>query len=670
MIRFTNLSLRNFILFQNAELDLDYEGVTVVTGKNEDNKMLGAAGSNASGKSLLLRSIPSILYGSSPVITENKRSHKKAHMTDGTRAVLSFSTDDEVVDIRKEMKSSKIVYSFKRSDQIETPRTQAIAEEMLEETFPLTEEEFYATVYLDRDRPNILQFGTPAKKFQAISDLFNLDVYDEVRVYLNSKALEMRSAQSKLDNLQGLIEDKKDSIRRELDGKSVKEIKSKIEGQKREVKRLRKKLRSIPKVRDGHGDMIKLTRKVLKTLGDASLGETIKDMEKKLQKQQAVTRDLQQMEYRYPNLGEIERRLGVPSRSEKEIMDLSIGHRSKIESLSEKITHLAKHVKDKTTKCIVCGSDMTVKDAKRLMTKADKDKATLSKELRALNKELAEARFKDQHKDVPGKIKALQSKASKVDVPRLARKIEVFKKAEAFLEEYGTLEEAESALKDASAFRDLDAALEMETRSLMRDWKRVTALTTHKKDLDSLKKRKETEAEKVGDLPVIKMLSQTFSNKGIKKLIVRDLIGRVERNMNEHASSLIPGFSFNWQVAETSGLSISANRRVEGKSITSDVTALSGAESRCFGLLLLVGMLPVLPGRRRSNMLVLDEQSSGMDDIMIERLVSNFIPTLNEVVDHVVYITPDLDESRWPEGRVLTVRRSGGVSALSMMEEA
>ena len=92
---------------------------------------------------------------------------------------------------------------------------------------------------------------------------------------------------------------------------------------------------------------------------------------------------------------------------------------------------------------------------------------------------------------------------------------------------------------------------------------------------------------------------------------------------------------------------------------TSDIRFLSGAESRSFSLLFMIACLPLIPRNRRSNLIVLDEFEAGLDKPTRELLVDKFLPALNKIVPHIIFITPnDICADKSVNRTTLTVVKS------------
>ena len=97
-------------------------------------------------------------------------------------------------------------------------------------------------------------------------------------------------------------------------------------------------------------------------------------------------------------------------------------------------------------------------------------------------------------------------------------------------------------------------------------------------------------------------LLNAFGNAGLKRSACATLAEKVERNLNAVAPLMFDDYKFHFDVTPKDFRIL-----FEDKRGAFDVRNLSGAESRCFTVLSMLAMLPLLPSRYRSNILILDE---------------------------------------------------------------
>lgn len=168
--------------------------------------------------------------------------------------------------------------------------------------------------------------------------------------------------------------------------------------------------------------------------------------------------------------------------------------------------------------------------------------------------------------------------------------------------------------------------------------------------------------DQVSDLPVLEQLIDVYGKNGRKLQVMHQFAKQLEQRMNVNAPLIFPEpMTFEFTVA-TNSLSVVVTRGKGKEAKTSDVRFMSGAETKQFNLCLVSALIPMLPAVKRSNLIVLDEVDSGMNEAAAERFRNDFLPELQKIVPHVVVITP-LDE-QYPNARTITVVKEGNVSTV------
>lgn len=206
----------------------------------------------------------------------------------------------------------------------------------------------------------------------------------------------------------------------------------------------------------------------------------------------------------------------------------------------------------------------------------------------------------------------------------------------------------------------LSDRLERLTEALARREDRLAEWRAARKTLAGLRVKAETAAAALSDRELVEKLVDAYGRNGLKLEVLRRAAAAVEDNLNKYSPLLFAErMSFRIVVDENT-TDITAVRQ-NGQA--SDVRFLSGAESRMFSLLWLIGVLPLIPDSRRVNLAVLDEFESGVDDMTRKMLVDEYLPRLNELVPHVVFVTPGTVEDG-PGRRLVTVVKEKGVSRL------
>ncbi len=160
------------------------------------------------------------------------------------------------------------------------------------------------------------------------------------------------------------------------------------------------------------------------------------------------------------------------------------------------------------------------------------------------------------------------------------------------------------------------------------------------KEYKRLKQRKKSLAKEADDIQVLEMLVDAYSNKGIKLMLIRHIASVVEKNMNEYAPLVYPEpIKFKFQVVNDREFNIVRECTTKKGKETDDVRVLSGAESRAFSFLLPLAIMPLIPKERRLNVMILDEPTVNMGSARLELFVKNFIPKLNQLVQHLIIVS-------------------------------
>lgn len=171
--------------------------------------------------------------------------------------------------------------------------------------------------------------------------------------------------------------------------------------------------------------------------------------------------------------------------------------------------------------------------------------------------------------------------------------------------------------------------------------------------------------EATKDAGLLKILEAAYGPKGLKNVVISNLCAKVQANLNLYAPLLYSEkVTFALDVSETQ-LNILITRNFNGEQVTCDVRRLSGAESRQFNLLFPMAILPLVPEKRRLNVLVLDEPTANLDDSAVELFASAYLPKLKELVPHVIVLSPTLLPIDVDDSKSYCVTRENGVSTIA-----
>lgn len=172
--------------------------------------------------------------------------------------------------------------------------------------------------------------------------------------------------------------------------------------------------------------------------------------------------------------------------------------------------------------------------------------------------------------------------------------------------------------------------------------------------------------ETVDDLPILEMMIEAYSNKGIKLLLIKQIASLIERNMNQYVSLLYSEpTKFYFEVIDDRNFNILIERKIQGQKSVADVRTLSGAERRAFSFLLPLAVMPLIPSERRLNVMILDEPTVNMGANRVDLFTKSFIPKLNTIIPHIVIITPQ--QEHYPNAERYLVTKHKGVSTLSKL---
>ena len=759
MITLEYLSLENIVYFKNAHLPLNRNGITNILGRNKDS---GSNRSNASGKSLLLRTLPGLLFSSSPVIIQDKQRHKKDLMGEKSSIELHFFVDGKRMSINKYNTRKAIKYAVIEENGDFEFRTQTAAETFLGDTFPLSEDDFYATVYIDRDRPSMFQMGTPAKRLELISSLFDLDVYDKLRVYFNEKISVVKEDQIKLSSIEGNLTDvsadtlkdkqielkdlasKQDivsknlSVEREKEkrysiykshqkqiqwvksivgdftGTTQSDLKNKINSLKKQVQDHKEYKEYVEKDKFARKEEKRITwkrAKVHEFLDEHHVVDIDRWIDNKIAlknktiENERIAADIKR---KYPRLQSICTRfnklLGARDVSDldddrEDLIKEKLSLLNKIEQANTSIDHFSGHVNESQT-CTVCHTVLSQNQVNALVKSSKSDVKKYNAQLRKVITELKQVDF------MLTNLPAVQAKKQLDSLPVIAYDEKLFDRVVMSRDilneiENTTIEFPVAVQKPDGGMREIQNSLRDHEKAYTlytsNDWEDIEPKKFSRDKLNSLEEQYDDTLQKIASLKeeirhikrainkddeirdqiqdlkektkhvgIYRTLVSAYSSRGIKRLAVQSIVKSIQNNINMYVPSILPStYEFTWEVDPNGQkFDILVHRREKGKTITSDVANLSGAEGRAFNLLLPMAMLPLIPPRKRFNVMVLDEMTTGMDPTMKSICIHNLLPIMTDIVPHVIFITPDTDPGDYPHGYTYTVTREKGVSSL------
>ena len=356
--------------------------------------------------------------------------------------------------------------------------------------------------------------------------------------------------------------------------------------------------------------------------------------------------------------------------------------------------------KHKGAECLYCGAPLDAEEAAKKIKivearhkklKAQYDKMNLQyreyQEAKRLWSKHLESRYealKNQEKpDLPGKVdksmfeldklglhweepvgKPIKPGMSKAEAAKTLKEQERYRTAHLSVRHQRESIERGETRPELHEIQDKLEKLELRIkndRQLVVDLKSgLSSYMTERKQYSSTVKKIKSLTSKTKHKKIVDVLVEAYGNKGVKLLVLRNLCTHIADNLNRFAPLLFPEtFKFSISV-DVNTLNILVDR---GGDLVSDIRYLSGAEGRMFSLLWLLSILPILPEKTRSNLVVLDEFEAGVDKTTREMIFDEYLPELNKIVEHIVFITPNEVEPK--RGRkVLVAVKEGSTSEL------
>lgn len=479
---------------------------------------------------------------------------------------------------------------------------------------------------------------------------------------------------------------------REKDLDALKEKKSELKTALKDLQAYSEWLRASKKYKkDIEGIVSKkelIEKAISKIVATGSLTEEKDKLEELETKREALASDAKHIKQLRVEYSEIEDTLPdkKPSRSIAELEEHATSLRQLIQ-IGEALGS------SKLSKCPVCSSKLSavdvktaIKDAKKLLPKVERDieSAIGFSELTKIKSRA------EKYKNCESKLDVVRSKIAKVQkviealedkkklanelkyidsaVKKIAKPDKVTKPDNCDKDELESgIEKVDSAISWLKELRDATAlatktfskavddkeiekeisTLEIAQRKLGRKvsdinerlpdllvrQKQWLQLRSDRKDLiDKLNKINEG----LKDLPVLEAIIKAYSSKGLKTVLMKELANLVCNNLNLYAPLIFAeNFKFSMDITDTS-FNVLVDR---GNKKVSDINKLSGAETACFSLLLLLSTLPLIPNSKRTDFVMLDELDANLGEPLKELFVNKFLPMLATIIPKILVIT-------------------------------
>jgi DNA repair exonuclease SbcCD ATPase subunit len=164
MIRIKNISAKKYITYDNLDFDIP-EGLFTVRGKNR------------SGKSLIFSALGSVIYHAPPLLSK-KNSAKIMH-EQGSSINITIEDEDNPWNICQKF-DKNFSYEIWKNGKNLGVKSVGKAKQFIKEIFPISEELFYSSVYLNAFKSSILQHSTPTARLKFFEDMFDMDVLQKL----------------------------------------------------------------------------------------------------------------------------------------------------------------------------------------------------------------------------------------------------------------------------------------------------------------------------------------------------------------------------------------------------------------------------------------------------------------------------------------------------------
>lgn len=163
----------------------------------------------------------------------------------------------------------------------------------------------------------------------------------------------------------------------------------------------------------------------------------------------------------------------------------------------------------------------------------------------------------------------------------------------------------------------------------------------------------------VEDKKLLSILVKAYGAKGLRTKAAESVCQLLQTNLNHYRDLIFAEpFEFSVQSSDT-GVAILVDRNNGKPDSVSDVRSLSGAESNCFRLLMVLALLALTPDSRRANFLLLDEPTSHMDQVSRQIFNERYLPVVRELVPSVFVITPHADDASANSAEWIVQKKNG-----------
>lgn len=169
------------------------------------------------------------------------------------------------------------------------------------------------------------------------------------------------------------------------------------------------------------------------------------------------------------------------------------------------------------------------------------------------------------------------------------------------------------------------------------------------------------------DKKLIDILVKCYGPRGLRSVAANNVCRLLEDNLNQYRDLLFYEPFVFFVEAGDAGISIMVDRNNGSPTALTDVRNLSGAESNAFSLLYCLSDLMITPSYKKTNMLILDEPTSHMDEVTRALFNERFLPAVQDLVPNIFVITPHPDDAS-PNASEWIVEKNKGRSSVNILQ--
>jgi len=717
MINITHWSAKNYLFFDSAKVPVK-KGLTFILGKNRHRKLQNS--SNAAGKSLLSGILPSVLFDTHAVVAKGGKAAQRQLYEKTTESEVGFTVGEHTYIYRKAGAKTFLL-------QDGTDLDSRVAKASFQKLFPLSEEEFFSTVYVDGRRYAGFLLGTSADRYAFFSGLFRLEYIDEIRQSLGKELNDLKSKQLLLDEVNRQIQESKEllaefpsdtqdlvnalTVRAEALKQKTQESQAELQRHaafavyrktKVELDRIAVPTQSKQEARDTlnawavyedavvrYKEYLEARKKRQALLTEYSVTQKILDSYDKALKIKELARN--HFCEKPDSVEKPETRIDV---SKKALVQ------ERLSTLMQRVANInaaLKKLKDlKETECPACMQEIPHEHVFSVKSTLTEELQDLAERIATLKKATRNIELLEAHNDYVGRL-AKWEQYQKILAPikdypfekvRELQRLPVHKKPEFPVKPEYSKKEAHDAIDAHSRIEGLSktlATISVDTPKLSKQ-EVQQKLANYSEKLAQIHKelpilqsnlilQKQEQQKRKDSILRKKDLSETLEDFLIIEMLHRAYSGKGENLRILILAALAKRLESNFNTYSKYVFEEGFTFKIlvePGKfeivasrrnGKAADIRYFSGAESRLFAVVFLLSILPMIPSSRRCNLLVLDEPTANMDVPSLEIFRDVLLPQLVKLVPSVFVVTPN-EELVPQHAKVITVVKENGKATI------